>query len=94
MGWVEDINIWASWVKGTQDFFALFRNFFVKSEIISNCSPPGFSVHGIFPGKNTGMGSHSLLQGIFSTQGLNSSLLHCRQILYCLNDEINKKPPS
>ena len=35
--------------------------------------------------KNTGMGSHSLLQGIFLNQGLNPGLLHCRQILYCLN---------
>ena len=34
------------------------------------------------PGKNTGMGSHSLLQGIFLTQGLNPHLLLCRQILY------------
>ena len=32
------------------------------------------------PGKNTGMGSHFLLQGRFSTQGLNSSLQHCRRI--------------
>ena len=29
-----------------------------------------------FPGKNTGEGSHFLLQGIFQTQRLNSSLLH------------------
>ena len=28
------------------------------------------------PGKNTGVGSHSLLQGIFPTQGLNLGLLH------------------
>ena len=34
------------------------------------------------PGKHTGIGSHSLLQGIFLTQGLNLGLLHCRQILY------------
>ena len=34
------------------------------------------------PGQNTGMGSHSLLQGIFPTQGSNPGLLHCRQILY------------
>ena len=36
------------------------------------------------PGKNTGVGSHFLLQGIFPTQGLNSSLLHCRQILFTI----------
>ena len=35
------------------------------------------------PGKNTGVGCHTLLQGIFLTQGLNPCLLHCRQILYC-----------
>ena len=35
------------------------------------------------PGKNTGVGSHFLLQGIFLTQGLNPGLLHCRWILYC-----------
>ena len=29
--------------------------------------------------------SHFLLQGIFSAQGLNPGLLHCRQILYCLS---------
>ena len=35
-----------------------------------------------FPGKNTGVGCHSLLQGIFLTQGSNLLLLHCRWILY------------
>ena len=34
------------------------------------------------PGKNTGMDCHSLLQGIFLTQGSNPGLLHCRRILY------------
>jgi len=44
----------------------------------------GSSAHGISPGKKTGVGSHSLLQGIFLTQGLNLGLLYCRQILYHL----------
>ena len=35
-----------------------------------------------FPGKNTGMGWHFLLQGLFPTQGLNLCLLHYKQILY------------
>ena len=34
------------------------------------------------PGKSTKVGSHSLLQGIFPTQGWNLDLLHCKQILY------------
>ena len=40
-----------------------------------------------FPGKNTGVGCHSLLQWIFPTQGLNLGLLHCRQILYHLSQQ-------
>ena len=36
-------------------------------------------------GKNTGVGCHALLQGIFLTQGLNPGLLYCRQILYHLS---------
>ena len=39
------------------------------------------------PDKNTGMGSHSLLPGIFPTQGLNPCLLHCKQILYNLSQQ-------
>ena len=35
-----------------------------------------------FPDKNTGVGCHFLLQGIFPTQGLNPHLLLGRQILY------------
>ena len=38
-----------------------------------------------FPGKNTRVGCHSLLQGIFPTQGSNPGLLPCRQTLYCLS---------
>ena len=50
-----------------------------------DCSPPGSSVLGTFPGKNTGVGCLFLLQGSFPTQGSNLGLLrllHCRQILY------------
>ena len=34
-----------------------------------------------FPGKNTGVGCHAFLQGIFSTQGSSPGFLHCRQIV-------------
>ena len=37
------------------------------------------------PGQNTGVGNLSFLQGIFPTQGLNSGLPHCRQILHQLS---------
>ena len=41
-----------------------------------DCSPPSSSVHEASPGKNTSVGCHFLLQGIFPTQRLNPNLLH------------------
>ena len=41
-----------------------------------DCSPPGSSVHGDSSGKNTGVGCHALLQGIFPTQGSNPRFLY------------------
>ena len=56
-------------------------------------------LHGLWParflcpwnslGQNTGVGCHSLFQGIFLTQGLNPGLPHCRQILYLLSHHGN-----
>ena len=48
--------------------------------------------HGLYspwnsPGQNTGVGSHFLLQGVFPTQGSNSGLSHCRQILYHMSHQ-------
>ena len=40
-----------------------------------------------FPGKNAGVGSHSLLQEIFLTKGLNLGLPHCRRTLYSLSHQ-------
>ena len=57
-----------------------------------------FSRHGLLParlfcpwnspGQNTGVGSCSLLQGIFPTQGSNPGLLHCRWIFYHLGQSV------
>ena len=47
-----------------------------------------YTIHGIL--QNTGVGSRSLLQGIFPTQGWNPGLLHCRHILYQLSQQENK----
>ena len=54
-----------------------------------DCSRQGYSVHGDSPNKNTGMGCHALLQGIFPTQGS-----HCRWILYCLSHQGRHFTPS
>ena len=56
--------------------------------VMCDClQPHGLKPTGILcpwdsPGKNTGVGGHSLLQGIFLTQDSNLGLPHCRQILY------------
>ena len=56
--------------------------------VMSNSLRP----HGLYspwnsPGQNTAVGSLSLLQGIFPTQGSNPGLLHCKRILYQLNHQ-------
>ena len=52
--------------------------------------------HGLYspwnsPGQNTGVGSLSLLQETFPTQGSNPGLLHCRWILYQLSHKGSHK---
>ena len=44
-----------------------------------------------FPGKNTGVGCHYLLQEIFATQGPNPGLPHYRQMLYHLSHQGSPK---
>ena len=43
------------------------------------------------PAKNIEVCCHTLLHGIFPTQGLNPGVLHCRQILYCLSHQGSPK---
>ena len=52
-----------------------------------DCSPRGSSVHGGSPGRNTGVGFHVLLQGIFPTQELDPGLPHCKRILYYVSHQ-------
>ena len=40
-----------------------------------------------FSSKNTGVGCHALLKGLFHTQQLNPGLLHCKYILYHLSHQ-------
>ena len=51
-----------------------------------DCSPPGSRPWNSL-GKNTGVGCHFFLQGIFQTQELSPGLPHCRQILYHLSHQ-------
>ena len=83
-------------VRTVLDFQAL--NLVIEYTDISNqnetesCSvmPDSLRPHGLCspwnsPGQSTGVGSLSLLQGIFATLELNPGLPHCRQILYQLS---------
>ena len=92
--WFVIMVIMASeWV---QEFFFLC-NFLCLSSIgvaseSESCSVASDSLwpHGLYslwnsPGQNTAVGSLSLFQGIFPTQGSNPGLLHCRWILYQLS---------
>ena len=53
-----------------------------------DCSPTRLLCPWGFPGKNPGVGCHFLFQGIFLTQRLKPSLLHCSQILYHLSYQV------
>ena len=85
------------WVKG-----------WVSCSVVSDscdsmdCSPPGSSVQGIAQaripervviGKNTGMGCHFLLLGIFPTRGLNPRLLHSGGSPALQVDSLLTEPP-
>ena len=55
----------------------------VVQPCLTLCNPTRLLYSWDSPGKNTGIDSHSPLQGVFLIQNLG--LLHCRQILYCLS---------
>ena len=68
-----------------------FRGLQKESEsgsVVSNSFwPQGLYSPWDSPGQNPGVGSLSLLQGIFPTEGSNPGLPHCRQILYQLSHQ-------
>ena len=59
----------------------------VVQSCLTLCGPARLLCPWDFPGKNTGVGCHSLLQGIFPTQGSNLRLLHW------LADSLPSEPP-
>ena len=64
----------------------------VSASVVSDSAIPWTVAHQAplsvnSPDKNTGVGSHSLLQRIFLTQGSNPDLLHCRWIPYHLSHQ-------
>ena len=78
-----------SFIITTQSFvgnLTLYKYYFSHENESHSFMSDSFRPHGLYspwnsPGQNAGVGSLSLLQMIFLTQGLNLGLLHCRQIL-------------
>ena len=62
----------------------MFMKVKVTQLCLTVCNPKDYAVHGILQAR---VGSLSLLQGIFPTQGTNPGLPHCRQILYQLSPQ-------
>ena len=61
------------------------------SDLSNSLQPHGLYSPWNSPGENTGVGSLSLLQGIFPTQGSHPCLLHCGWILYQLNHKRDQR---
>ena len=80
------VQCWPPCVIQQLPIFSVFRS------VVSDSLPP----HGLYspwnsPGQDTGVGSLSLLQRIFPTQGSNLGLRHCRRILYQLSHKANPR---
>ena len=84
---------WVPVICGYFKIFAVYDRFlklwcemkWSRSVVSSSLQPQGLYSPWNFPGNDTGVGCHALLQGIFPTQQLNAGLPHCRQILYQLS---------
>ena len=71
------------------DFHILFPKVKIAQSYPTLCNPMDLYIYSPWnsPGQNTRVGSLSLLQEIFPTQGSNPGLLHCRRILYQLSHQ-------
>ena len=70
------LYLWATWEALVSENRSVMSDSLWSYGLSSPCDSPG---------QNTGVGNHSLLQGIFSTQGSNPGLQHCTGILYQLS---------
>ena len=73
------------WATELTELICIYESESISLSVVSSSLWP-HTVHGI-PGQNTGVGNHSLLQGIFPTQSLNPGLPHCGQIFYHLKHQ-------
>ena len=81
--------------KTSPTFLSVIRKTSESHSIVSDSlRPRGLYIYGPWdsPGQNSGVGSLSLLQGIFPTQGENTGLPHCRRVLYQLSHKGKHTP--
>ena len=76
---------WTKWKDGPSPVECLVTQSSLTFCDSMDCSPPGSSDHGDSPGKHTGMGCHTLFQGIFPTQGSTQVPCTAGRFLYHLN---------
>ena len=84
----DDLEGWGGRGREAQEGRNIYICESVKVKVAQSClilQPHGLYSPWNSPGQNTGVGSLSLLQGIFPTQESSWALLHCRQILYQLS---------
>ena len=79
------------WYKTVVKFYSVAWSEVKVAQSCPTLQPRGLYSPWNSPGQNTGVGSLSLLQGIFPTQGWNPGLPHCRQILYQLSHKGSPK---
>ena len=85
-GW-DDFASDAGFIFSKVEYLSSIHESEIHSVVSDSLRPHGLYSPWNSPGQNTRVCSLSLLQGIFPTQGLNSCLLHCRQILYQLSHQ-------
>ena len=84
--WLMNLSWWLKKIKNRFYFYEVIK---CESRLVmsSSLQPHELCSAWNSPGQNTGVGSPSLLQGIFPIQGSNSALPHCRRILHQLSHE-------
>ena len=84
-GGLQSMGPQREWLSGSVNFH-VYESESESHSAVSNSAAP-WTIYSPWnsPVGNTGMSSRSLLQGIFTTQGLNPGLLHCRRIPYQLS---------
>ena len=79
VNWLEKASSWM-WTVWRSESHSVLSHFFTTPwTVVPRLLCPWDS-----PGKDTGVGCHALIQGVFLTQESNRGLLHCRRILYQL----------